>query len=71
MNCSIIDIARTIDQDRNREVATCRRINQALKVRQVQPTHRVQVVVGWLWGVTDSLHLNRQETLQGRQTTTS
>ena len=71
MSYLIIDVARTLDEDRLREAETCRRINQALRVRQVQPTHPAQVVVGWLRGVTDSLHLTRQETLQGRQATTS
>ena len=51
MSYLIIDVARTIDEDRLREAATCQRINQALRVRQNQPTHPVQVLAGWLRGV--------------------
>jgi hypothetical protein len=71
MSYLIIDVARTLDEDRVREAETCRRINQALRVRQVQPTHPILVLVGWLRGVMNSSLLTRQETLQGRQAPTS
>lgn len=41
----VIELARTIDEDRYQEAERCRRINKALPVRQKHP---VQILIHWL-----------------------
>lgn len=47
-----LELARTIDEDRFREAARCRRINEALAVHQKQPVDLNQSLVGWLQSLT-------------------
>ena len=43
-----IELARTIDEDRYREVERCQRINKALTVRQKRSADPIQILVRWL-----------------------
>ena len=48
MSYLVIELARTIDEDRHQEAARCRRINKALRMHQEQPPHPFQILVNWL-----------------------
>lgn len=61
-----IELARTIDEDRFREAARCRRINEALAVHQKQPVNPNQILVGWL----QSLKTQAQRAAPEQQTRT-
>ena len=48
MGYLVIELARTIDEDRYREAERCHRISKAVAARQKQPTNPVQILVRWL-----------------------
>jgi hypothetical protein len=53
MGYLVIELARTIDEDRYREAEDCHRISKALAVRQKQPTNLVQILVRWLQSLVE------------------
>ena len=48
MSYLVIELAHTIDEDRHREAARCRRINKALVMRQKQSINPIPNLVHWL-----------------------
>ena len=48
MSYLVIELARTIDEDRYRETERCNRIKKAPAMRQKQPADPVQTLVHWL-----------------------
>ena len=48
MSYLVIELAHTIDEDRHREAARCRRINKALVMRQEQSINPVPNLIHWL-----------------------
>jgi hypothetical protein len=44
----VIELARTIDEDRYREAERCHRISKALAARQKQSTNPAQILLRWL-----------------------
>ena len=48
MSYLVIELARTIDEDRYREAEGCRHIKMAPAMRPKQPTNPVQILVHWL-----------------------
>ena len=66
----VIELARTIDEDRYREAERCNRINKAPAIRQRQPADPIQILVRWLQslaksGPTPSDRAANQRTLAG------
>jgi len=48
MGYLVIELARTIDEDRYLAAEDCRRISKALAVRQKQPANPIQSLARWL-----------------------
>jgi hypothetical protein len=66
MSYLVIELARTIDEDRYREAEDCRRISKARAAHQEQSTNPVQNLVHWL----RSLARQEQRVAREQQTRT-
>jgi hypothetical protein len=64
MGYLVIELARTLDEDRYREAERCHRINKAPAISQEQPADPRQILIRWL----QSLAKQDQRAATERQT---